>query len=270
VTRVVLRLLVGVLGAWVLVAVLAAVFQRQLIHLPDPSAPALPPDVAEVALRTEDGLTLTSWLVPTDTEPVSTILVVPGNAGNRGLRLPLARGLAARGHEVLLLEHRGYGGNPGSPSEAGLRADAAAAHDHLVAERGVDPGRVVHLGESLGSAVAARLSADTPAAALVLRSPFPSLVDVGRRQLPFLPVGLLLRDRFETAAALEQVSTPVLVLAGEADRTVPVELSRDVAEAAGAELLVLPGVDHNDRELLDGDRYLDAVDAFIRGAVGRG
>jgi uncharacterized protein len=263
------RMLVGLAGAWMLVVVLAVVFQRQLIHLPDTSTPPTPDGVTSLAVTTADGLTLTHWWLPADGDPVGTVLVLPGNAGNRALRVPLARGLNDRGHDVLLVEHRGYGGNPGRPSEDGLVADAIAARDHLVDDLGADPATVVHLGESLGSAVAARLSVEAAPAALVLRSPFPSLVDVGRRHYPFLPVGTLLRDRFETAHHLERVSAPTLVVAGEADAIVPVELSREVAAQAGAELEVLPGVDHNDRELLDGERYLDAVDAFTRTALGR-
>lgn len=262
-----LRIVLGLLGVWVLLVVLAAVFQRQLIHLPDTSAPVRPPDVEAVELRTDDGLTLVSWFLTTDDEPVSTVLVAPGNAGNRELRLPLARGLVARGHAVLLLEHRGYGGNPGSPSEGGLRADAAAARAHLEAREDVADDRIVHLGESLGSAVAAGLSVDAPPAALVLRSPFPSLVEVGRHHYRFLPVGALLRDRFPTAEHLAAVDAPVLVVAGDADGIVPFDLSREVASGAGAQLEVIEGAGHNDRALLDGDRYLDAVDAFVRGSL---
>jgi uncharacterized protein len=259
------RVVVGVLVAYVAVAILAAVFQRQLIHLPDRGDPPVPVDVEVVRFATADDLELTAWFLPTD-DPVSTVLVAPGNAGNRALRLPLARGLVARGHAVLLLEHRGYGGNPGSPSEAGLAADAAAARDHLDQRGDVDPDRIVHLGESLGSAVAAGLSVDRPPAALVLRSPFPSLVEVASRQLPFLPVGLLLRDRHPTGEHLTAVEAPVLVVAGERDRTVPYELSTEVADAAGAELVTIDA-DHNDRALLDGDTYLDAVDRFVRDAI---
>jgi uncharacterized protein len=262
------RFVLGVLLAYVAVAILATVFQRQLIHLPDRTDPTVPSDVEVVRFDTEDGLELTAWFLPAE-DPVATVLVAPGNAGNRSLRLPLARGLVARGHGVLLLEHRGYGGNPGSPSEAGLSADAAAARAHLDQRGDVDPNRIVHLGESLGSAVAAGLSVEHPPSALVLRSPFPSLVDVASRQLPFLPVGLLLRDRYPTGEHLGDVAAPVLVVAGERDRTVPYALSAEVADAAGAELVTIDA-DHNDRALLDGDTYLDAVDRFVRSAVDDG
>lgn len=259
--------MLAILVAYLAIVAAAFAFQRQLIHLPDTSTPEAPDDAEEVTLTTADGLELTAWFLTVD-DPVSTVLVVPGNAGNRALRLPLARGLVDRGHAVLLLEHRGYGGNPGRPSEAGLHADAGAARDHLEARAGVDAATIVHLGESLGSAVVARLSAEREPGALVLRSPFPELADVARRQLPFLPIGLLLRDRYPAAEHLAAVSAPTLVVAGAADRTVPHHLSEEVAEGAGAELVTVDGADHNDRELLDGAAYLDAVDAFVRAALG--
>lgn len=254
--------------AWTSVVVLAAVFQRQLIYLPDTSVPTPPDDVEEVALTTADGLELTAWFLGV-ADPVSTVLIAPGNAGNRELRLPLARGLRERGHAVLLLDYRGYGGNPGSPSEAGLLRDARAAREHLATRPDVDDHRIAYLGESIGTGVVAALAAEAPPASLVLRSPFPELADVGRAAYPFLPVRLLLREDYPVADHLEDYDGPVLVVAGEADTIVPTELSRQVAEDAGAQLVLVPGVDHNDRALLSGDRYLDAVDEHLRAAIGR-
>lgn len=265
--RTVGMLVVGAVTLWLVVSVLAAVFQRQLIYLPDTSAPTAPEDVEEVVLTTADGLELTAWFLAVD-DAVGTVLVTPGNAGNRELRLPLARGLNDRGHAVLLLDYRGFGGNPGSPSEEGLRADARAARDHLGDRGDVDATTITYLGESIGTGVASGLATDVPPAALVLRSPFPELADIGRSAYPFLPVRTLLRERFPVAEHLEVYDGPVLVVAGEDDRIVPTELSREVAEVADAELVVIPGADHNDLGLLAGDPYLDAVDAHLREALG--
>ena len=267
------RILLVLGGAWLALVVLAAVFQRSLIYLPDGAAPAPPEDVEVVALTTEDGLELTAWLLAPEggpSEAASTILLAPGNAGNRAGRVPTARGLVERGHAVLLLDYRGYGGNPGDPSEAGLVADARAARDHLDARDDVDSARIVYLGESIGTAVVAALATERPPAALVLRSPFPELADVGRSAYPFLPIRTLLRDRHPTLEHLASVEAPMLVVAGERDRIVPTRLSRAVAEATGAELVVVPDAGHNDAELFVGARFLDAVDEHVRGVVGSG
>lgn len=261
------RLVLVLGGAWVIVVLLAAVAQRSLIYLPDRSEPTPPADVEVVALATADGLELAAWVVPAAEPVVSTVLLAPGNAGNRAGRVPTARGLAARGHRVLLLEYRGYGGNPGQPSEAGLLADARAAHDHLVARDDVDADRLVYLGESIGTAVVAALAAERPPAALALRSPFPELADVAARAYPFLPVRTLLRDRHPTLEHLAGVDAPVLVVAGQQDGIVPSGLSRAVADGAGATFVEVPGAGHNDAALFTGEVFLDAVDAHVRSAL---
>jgi uncharacterized protein len=255
-------------GIWLVLVLAAWGLQRQLIYLPTAAEPAPPRHVEEVTLPTDDGLELSAWYLTPEEQPLATVMVLPGNAGDRSLRLPLADGLVARGHAVLLVDYRGYGGNPGSPDEAGLHRDALAARQHLLARDDVDADRLVYLGESLGSGVAAALAAEHPPAALVLRSPFGELADVGRAHYPILPVRLLLWDRFETRQHLADHDGPVLVVAGGADAIVPTELSVEVARAVDADYRELDGVDHNDRELLDGEDYLDAVDEFLHARLG--
>lgn len=255
-----------VAAVWLAFVVPAAVFQRQLIHLPDTSVPSLPDGVDEVALITRDGLTLTAWFVAAD-EPVATVLLAPGNAGNRGTRLDHARALSARGFGVLMVDYRGYGGNPGHPSEEGMLSDLRAAVTHLETRDDVDPDRIVYLGESLGTAVAAALAVEHPPAALILRSPFPELADVGQVAYPYLPVRTLLRDRFRTQEHLRSYDGPVLVIAGDRDTLVPTELSVAVAEHAGANLVLVKGANHNDAELFVGEVFLNAVTVHVDEAL---
>jgi fermentation-respiration switch protein FrsA (DUF1100 family) len=193
------------------------------------------------------------------------VLVCNGNGGNRSLRAPLAAALARLGLHVLLFDYRGYGANPGAPSEAGLAADARAAAAYLASRPEVDPARLVYFGESLGAAVALRLAVERPPAALVLRSPFASLAEVGRHHYPVLPVSLLLRDRYQAAELAGRLTAPLLVVAGGRDRIVPAAHSRRLFAAAPEpkRLVVLHGVDHNDHELNAGPRLLAEVRAFL-------
>jgi pimeloyl-ACP methyl ester carboxylesterase len=265
-----LRVGVAVVVLVAVVVALAWVFQRKLVYLPfgapDGPAGAYLDGGRDVVLRTGDGLELTAWWAPaTGAREDRTVLVAPGNGGSRVLRVPLARALAAEGFDVLLVEYRGYGGNPGSPTEEGLAADVDAAYRYLVEERGVPPDRLVLFGESLGGAPLTRLATERPVGALVLRSPFTSLADVGVRAYPFLPVRALLRDRFPLLEHVRSVRAPVAVVAGTADEIVPVEQSRAVADAAGADYVELPGVRHNDEELNSGPAVVDAVVRLVRG-----
>ena len=245
-------------------------FQRQLIYLPDagPVSPAarLLPGAREVELTTDDGLRLAAWYVPAATD-APAVLVASGNAGHRGLRAPLARALNEAGLAVLLFDYRGFGGNPGTPSEAGLARDVRAARRFLVEEAGTPPGRLLYFGESLGAAVVTELATEHPPAGLVLRSPFVDLASVGRVHYPFLPVGLLLRERFPVAEHVARVDVPTTVVYGGADSIVPPEQSRAVAATAGRlhRLVEVPGADHNDAALLDGPELVGAVVELARG-----
>jgi hypothetical protein len=251
-------------GAVVILGVLWAV-QRQLIYLPSaeavPPAATVLPGAQDVVLETADGLRLGAWFLPA--EPPArdlAVLVANGNAGDRAARAPLARSLAARGLSVLLFDYRGYGANPGNPSEEGLARDVRAAQEYLVAA-GYPPDRLIYFGESLGAAVVTELASVVPPAGLVLRSPFVDLASVGQVHYPFLPVRALLRDRFPLVEQLANVPSPVTVVYGSTDSVVPPEQSRTVAEAAPMlhDAVEIEDADHNDQVLLSGKPLLDAV-----------
>jgi uncharacterized protein len=240
--------------------------QRRLIYFPFPAqlprAEAAVADAREVKLWTVDGLALGAWVVEAgEPDRGVAVLVANGNAGNRSLRAPLARALASAGLAVLLFDYRGYGGNPGRPSEQGLARDVRAAHRFLLEEAEVAPARVLYYGESLGAALVTELATEHPPAGLVLRSPFVDLASVGRVHYPFLPVRTLLRDRYPLADQLALVKVPTTVVYGSRDSIVPPEQSRAVAEAAAGETRVveIAGADHNDPALLDGEKLIEAV-----------
>jgi uncharacterized protein len=239
--------------------------QRQLVYFPDgspvPPAAEVIPGARDVELHTTDGLDLGAWFVPAARadEPGTAVLLAPGNGGNRAGRATLARALSRRGLAVLLMDYRGYGGNPGSPSEQGLANDADAAARALE-DLGYPAERTIYLGESLGTGVVAALLARRPPAGVVLRSPFTELADVGAHHYPWLPVRALLRDRFEVVGPLSSSDVPVSVVYGDRDSVVPSRLSAQVATGAPrlAEELVLPGADHND-PVMFGPRVADVV-----------
>lgn len=237
----------------------------------------------DVVLTTADGLRLGAWCFPPasadgrggacgpgprpDPDRKIALLFLPGNGGDREGRYPLFLALARRGFTVLAVDYRGYGGNPGVPSEGGLAADARAGVAWLRAE-GFAPERTLYVGESLGTAVAARLATTDPPAGLLLRSPFPSLVAVAKHHYGFLPVERLMTDRFAAAEHLAACPVPVVVLRGAADGIVPNVLSANLAHGVPHLLadVEVPGADHNDA-LWYGDFLADAVVRLAEAAV---
>jgi uncharacterized protein len=256
-------------GTLITLAFLALVWlgQRRLIYFPATGPPSLAelPGAEAVAFDTADGMRLNAWFVAgSGPAPRFTVLVFNGNAGHRGYRAPLATALRQQGLQVLLTDYRGYGGNPGAPTEEGLAADARAALAYLRSRPDVDRGRIAYFGESLGAAVALRLAVEEPPAALILRSPFASLADIGRYHYPLLPVRLLLRDRFASIDRAPRLRSPVLVIAGTRDTVVPIDHTRRLYNAIGApKALVEVAADHNDDELLAGEEMIQSIPRFL-------
>jgi fermentation-respiration switch protein FrsA (DUF1100 family) len=242
--------------------------QRRLIYFPSPgpvpSAAVVLTNGRDVVLDTEDGIRLGAWYFPVDGK-APAVMVCNGNGGDRSMRAALAVALNRMGLSVLLFDYRGYGGNPGRPSEEGLAADARAARAWLAAQPNVDPQRIVYFGESLGAAVTIGLAMQEPPAALVLRSPFTSLADVAAVHYPWLPARRLLLDRYPSIDRIASVSVPVLVVAGDRDDIVPESLSRRLFDAAAEpkRYVVVRGAGHNDPDLLHGPQMLDEVDRWL-------
>ncbi|CAN5408107.1 alpha/beta hydrolase [soil metagenome] len=256
----------GVLVAALIAALVTGVLwsaQRRLIYFPSQVVPDAPTGVTPVDTTTEDGLDLQGWLVGVEQATGPLVIVFHGNGGNWADRLPLGRALSSEGLPVLLAGYRGYGGNPGAPTQEGLEADARAWHQW--AQQHHD-GDLAYYGESLGTGVAVGLAAVTDPVALVLRSPFTSLADAGRVHYPWLPLTVLLRDRFPILTVVGDLDVPILVVLGTADGLVPPEQSRAVHRAAAepAGLVEVPGARHNDRALLDGEPLIRAVTELLR------
>lgn len=210
------------------------------------------PKATEVRIPTEDGVELHAWWFPAD-PPDSrrgTAIYFHGNAGHLGDRGTVAAALSNLGLDVLLPDYRGYGASEGKPSEEGLYEDARAAYRWLVDERGVDPGRLLPLGNSLGSSVAAELAVNRPVAGVVLLGPFTDTVAIARHRLSWLPDWYLdwLHNRFDTLERAPRIEVPTFVAAGEEDQVIPPGQSREVFEALRGprQWLEIPGAGHND------------------------
>jgi pimeloyl-ACP methyl ester carboxylesterase len=211
----------------------------------------------DVWLRPRDGVRIHGWSLAAPEARVAT-LFLHGNAGNIGHRAPHLREIAAAGSDVLIIDYRGYGGNEGSPSESGLLEDAEAAYDCLAAAR--KP--IVLHGESLGSAVAVELATRRPAAGLVLEAPFTSLRAMAGEVLPVL--GPLLLWGFDSKTRIAGLHVPLLVIHGDQDFTVPLQLGRQLYDAAPGpkSFWAVTGAGHNDLIEAAGSAYRDHLRRF--------
>ncbi len=267
--QMVLAGLTGLVVLYVVAVGALVVLQRQIIFRPAEGPPQVErvgvAGLAQVTIRTGDGLDLMAWEVA-GRPGAPVVLYLHGNGGHVGHRAERVRRIGALGWGALFVAYRGYGGNPGQPTEGGLKLDVAAGLAALRAQ-GVEEGRIVVWGESLGSGLATELAARHRFGAVVLETPYTSLADIARRRYPLVPVDLLLRDRFDSLVHVPAIESPILILVGDRDRTVPPDMGRTILAAAGTrgELWVAAEGGHND--LLEFGA-MEAVAAFVRRWVG--
>ena len=222
----------------------------------------------EVWLQAADGARLFGWYVEAQADrPV--ILWCHGNAGNVIHRLENLKLLYRLGLSVFLFDYRGYGRSQGRPSEEGLYQDALGAHDYLMRIRMIRPERIIIFGRSLGAAVAGELAAQKPAAGLILESAFPSIEAVAKFHYGGLPVHWLLGADFRLIDRLPHLSPPKLIIHGDKDEIIPLELGRQVFEAATPPkfFYVISGADHNNTYQVGGAAYFGRWAEFIQAAL---
>jgi fermentation-respiration switch protein FrsA (DUF1100 family) len=243
--------------------------QRHLMYVPNPQrvAPLAVglADVEEKVLEAPDGARLIAWRAPAR-PGWPTLLYFHGNAGNLAGRADRLRRYQRQGFGVMMLSWRGYGGSTGKPTEANNVADALLAYDVLIAS-GVRAEDIVLYGESLGSGVAVQLAGLRPVGAVVLDSPYTSIVDVALLTYPYLPVRPLLIDRYESDRHIGKVSAPVLVLHGERDAVIPARMGRELYDKVPGpkELVLFPHGGHVD---LDEHGAVEIVAKWVARVLG--
>lgn len=248
--------------------------QRNMMYLPDKHMP-MPiqsglPAMHIVSVHTEDGLTLSGWFQPPEgNKPV--ILLFHGNAGHQGIRAFKALPYMAAGYGFLFGTYRGYGGNPGKPTEQGLYQDGDAWVKWLVEVQHYKPQQIVLYGESLGTGVVLQTALAYPdLKALILESPFTSFVDLARKHYFWVPaIGSLVKDHYDNREKIPDIHIPVLIVHGKRDTVVPYSQGRAIYELANEPkaMVTFSLANHNDlyvfgaaQSILDYLAKLDPVD----------
>ena len=270
-----MTLILWLVAAYAAICAAAYFGNRSFMYFPDPTRVA-PVEVGlngvrEIEIAVADGTTLTAWHAPAkDDKP--TILYFHGNGANAANRAPRIQKIRERGFGVFYLNNRGYGGSGGRPTEKDNITDAIAAYDHLIG-LGMPAGKIVAYGESLGSGQAVRLGAARPVAAVVLEAPLTSTIDVARSTYFWLPLGLLITDKYDNERNIRLVKAPVLVLHGAQDAVIPVEMGWRVYRAANEpkRIELFPQGTHDD--LFDQGAWEKTqafVDSHVRAQIGFG
>ena len=232
-------ILITIAVVYLAVLVLMYVAQRQLMYQPGkmlpPASQTEIPDAITETTTTDNGLALASWyLPPADGMPV--IVYFQGNAATIADRDYKAAPWHKSGYGVWLVGYRGFGGNPGSPTEDGLYADARAVLAVLEG-RGIGPDNVILYGESLGTGVATHMAKEladqgTPARGLILEAPFTAMGDAAQDHYPFLPARWLVKDAYDSLAKISSIKTPLMIVHGDRDRVVRQQHGRRLFAAA--------------------------------------
>lgn len=247
--------LLKVVGTVVIaVPLLAFLLQERLLFMPQPLSDAMRQEIStrypkgqNVFAQAADGTRLHAWHLPGPPE-APLILYFGGNAEEVSWMLAVARIVPKA--SWLLVDYRGYGLSEGSPSEDALAADALLWYDKFAPkeESRLQAKKVIVFGRSLGSGVAVRLAAERRVDAAILVTPFDSMTAVAKRHYPWLPVGLLLRHRFDSLSRAPKITTSLLCIVAMRDSIIPPEHAKLLYDAwAGPKRwLALEGARHND------------------------
>jgi fermentation-respiration switch protein FrsA (DUF1100 family) len=249
--------------------------EDRFIFYPSATVALTPRDVGidfkDVHFSTRDGVTLHGWYIP-HRGARSTLVWFHGNAGNIGHRVENIKLLRDQVEvNIFIFDYRGYGRSQGRVSEEGTYRDGEAALELVKKQFGAEPNRTILFGRSLGAAVAAEMALRSPSQGLILESPFVSIREMARAVFPFLPIGPLLKTRYDTEEKVRKIKTPLLVLHGDRDEVVPFAQGKKVFAAAPEPktFFTISGAGHNDTYLVGGDRYFEQLKNFVEATLPR-
>jgi len=209
-------------------------FQRNLLYHPGEnnySGDQLTVFIEKVKIKTEDNIELMSWYHSKNLNNYKTILFLHGNAGSLENRIHKINHFKDMNVNFLLISWRGFSGNDGKPTEKGLYQDAKSAVTWLKS-KGISENDIVIYGESLGTGVATEIAQNKNFGGVILESPFTSMVDAGKDKYPYLPVRLLLKDKYESDKKIKNINSPILIMHGKVDNIVPFHMGKKMYELA--------------------------------------
>ena len=229
-----LQFILTIFAIYFLVLVFLYFYQRNLLYHPNEnnySEDKISVDIEKVKIETLDNIKLLGWYHEKNLKDYKTLVYFHGNAGSLENRIHKLNHFQNMNINFLIIAWRGFNGNKGKPSERGLYLDGKSTIDWLI-KKGVNEENIILYGESLGTGVATHLAQNKNYAGVILETPFTSMVDAAKNFYPYIPINLLLKDKFENFKKVKNINIPILVMHGEIDQIVPFSMGKKIYEIA--------------------------------------
>jgi len=240
------------------------IFQRSLLYHPTENnyfGDQLLVSIKKIKIKTQDNIEILSWYHNKNLNNYKTILFLHGNAGSLENRIHKINHFKDLKVNFLLVAWRGFNGNAGKPSEEGLYEDAKSAIRWLNSN-GIKENNIILYGESLGTGIVTEVAQYRNFGGIILESPFTSMIDVGKDKYPFLPIKLLLKDKYESNKKMKNINIPILVMHGKVDNLVPFHMGKKIFELANEPKYSY--FSENDNHMMEyNEKLLKALKDFI-------
>jgi uncharacterized protein len=257
-------IILSILAAYILVLIYIYINQRNLLYHPADNnylEDKIEFNYEEIWIETEKNIELKSWLIKKDFKKYKTLIFFHGNAGNLFNRVHKLNELNKLDINILIISWRGFSGNLGKPTEKNLYIDAELSLKWLN-DLGVSDDKIILYGESLGTGVAVELAKNNIYNSIILESPFTSMAQAAKIYYPYLPINLLLKDRYDSIHKISKITKPVLIMHGMKDDIVPYEMGVKLFQKANQpKYSYFP---KNDDHMMDfNEKLLDTIRVFI-------
>jgi fermentation-respiration switch protein FrsA (DUF1100 family) len=254
----------SVVLAYFLIILFVYFYQRNLLYHPSENNylnDKITFNYEEIFIETDKNINLKSWFIKKDLNKFKTILIFHGNAGNLFNRVYKLNELNKLDVNILLISWRGFSGNKGKPTEKNLYHDAEEAIKWLN-NRGAISKNIILYGESLGTGVATELGTSNAFGGIILESPFTSIANAAKIYYPYLPVNIILKDRYDSIGKIKNITTPILIMHGKKDNIVPQKMGLELYEKANQpKFSYFP---ENDDHMMEyNDNLLNSIKLFI-------
>jgi hypothetical protein len=260
-----LYFLIAIPTVYILLLLFLYFYQRNLLYHPNENnyfGDNLKIEVDRIKIKTSDNLDLNAWYYEKDKNKFKTLLFFHGNAGLLENRIYKLNALDKLDLNILIIAWRGFSGNEGKPNEKGLYEDGKSAIDWLL-NNGVKERNIILYGESLGTGIATHLAQKRDFAGVILETPFTSMIDAAKTFYPYVPVNILLKDRYENKNKIMNINSPILIMHGEIDNIVPFHMGKKLFEIANEPKTFYSTKTDNHMMEYD-DKLINELDIFIK------